>query len=158
MRRSKQGFTLIELILVIVIISVISIVVSRILFNSFRMFRISQDIGDTDWQGLLAIESIANDVHDIRSANDITTISPSTFTFVDVGGTSTTYQLSGANLQRGGVTLASNISALSFTYLDEAGVVTATSSLVRFLRVSVTSSQNNLSQNFTSLIGTRGMS
>lgn len=158
MKRRTHGFSLIELIMVIVIISVVSVVISRIMFNSFRMFRVSQDIADTDWQALLAIESIANDIHDIRSANDITTINPSTFAFVDVEGTATTYQLSGNLIQRGGVTLASNVSGLTFTYLDENGVVTATPTLVRYVRVSVTNTQNNLSQNFTSLIGTRGMS
>lgn len=157
MRKQQRGFSLIELIIVMVIISIIAVVIGNILFNSFRTFRVSQDVTDTDWQGLLAIESIANDVHDIRSANDISTINAASFTFVEVGGTSVTYQLSGNNLQRSGTTLASNISALAFAYLDNNGATTTTPSEVRYVRITVTASQNNLVQTFTTLAGTRGM-
>lgn len=157
MKKRMLGFTFIELIAVIVIISIISVIVSNILFNSFRMFRVSQDVTDTDWQGLLVTETIANDVHNIRSALDITTVTSTSFSFVDMSGNTVTYQLSGGNVLRTSITLASNVTALSFNYFDKNGTTTTTPSAVRYVTASVTESQNGIVKTFTTMVGTRGM-
>lgn len=157
MHKRHRGFTFIELIAVIVIISIISVIVSNILFNSFRMFRVSQDVTDTDWQGLLVIETFANDVHNIRSALDITTVTSSSFSFVDMSGNTVTYQLSGGSVLRTSITLASNVTTLTFSYFDKNGTTTATASSVRYVTASVTESQNGIVKTFTTMAGTRGM-
>lgn len=153
-----KGFTLIELIMVIVIMGVISVVIGRILFSSLQTFITSQNISDDDWQGLLSLNKFTNDVHNIRSANDILTVSASTFSFVDVTGNTVTYQLSGSSLLRGGITLASGVSSIAFSYYDKNYTVTATPTNVRYISFSTTQTQNNLSLSFSTMAGTRGMS
>lgn len=152
-----RGFTLIELIMVIVIMSIVSVVVGRIMLAGFKNFITAQDISEADWNGLLALEMLTNDIHNIRSASSITTISSSTFSFVDMAGTTVTYQYSGSILQRNSLTLASGLSAFGFGYLDRNGASTATAASVRYITISLTASQNNLSLPFSTTIGTRGM-
>ncbi len=157
-RRSQKGFSLVELVMTIVIMGIISVVVGKILLQGYKTFITAQDISAVDWQGLLALESLTNDIHNIRSAADITTISSSSFVFTDMTGTAVTYALSGSTLQRNSLTVASGISALTFSYLDKNGSVTASTSAVRYISISVTAVQNNMSLAFTTLVGTRGMS
>lgn len=157
LRRTQNGFSLIELIITIVIMGIISVVVGKILLQGYKTYITSQNISEVDWQGLLALESITNDIHNIRSASSITTISASSFAFVDMSGTTVTYTLSGSNLQRNGLTVASGVSALTFSYLDDSGAITATASAVRYITISLTAVQNNMSLTFTTLVGTRGM-
>lgn len=157
-RRSQHGFSLIELVMTIVIMGIISVVVGEILVQGYKTFITTQDISEVDWQGLLALESLTNDIHNIRSAADITTISSSTFSFTDMTGTTITYALSGSTLQRNSLTVASGVSALTFSYLDKDGAVTASATAVRYVSISVTAVQNNMSLAFTTLVGTRGMS
>jgi prepilin-type N-terminal cleavage/methylation domain-containing protein len=153
--RSQKGFSLLELIITIIIMGIISVIIGKILIQSFNMFSISQNIGEADWQGLFSLEKLTNDIHNIRSAGDITSISSSSFSFVDMAGTTVTYQLSGSTLLRNGLTVASGLSGLTFSYLDDTGAVTA--SAVRYVSIAVTLSQNNLSFAFNTLVGTRGM-
>ena len=155
--RSQKGFSLVELIITIVMMGIISVVVGRILIQGYKTFITSQSISEVDWQGLLALESLTNDIHNIRSSSSITTISASSFAFVDMSGTTVTYALSGSNLQRNGLTVASGVSALAFSYLDDAGTVTASATAVRYITVSLTAVENGLSLTFTTLVGTRGM-
>lgn len=157
-RRSQKGFSLVELVMTIVIMGIISVVVGKILLQGYKTFITSQDISEVDWQGLLALESLTNDIHNIRSSADITTISSSSFAFTDMTGTSVTYALSGSTLQRNSLTVASGISALTYSYLDKNGSVTASPAAVRYISISVTAVQNNMSLAFTTLVGTRGMS
>jgi prepilin-type N-terminal cleavage/methylation domain-containing protein len=159
MRKIRQmGFTLIELILVIVIISVISIIVGRLLFQSLQTFIVSQNVSSTDWQGLLTLNRFSNDVHNIRSENDISTITSSSFAFVDLSGASVSYSLSSSTLQRNGISLATGVSGLTFAYYDKNYSVTVTPANVRYISISANFTSNNLTQSFATLVGTRGMS
>jgi prepilin-type N-terminal cleavage/methylation domain-containing protein len=155
--RLQYGFSLIELIVTIVIMGIISTVVGKIMVEGYQTFITAQNIGDADWQALLALESLTNDIHNIRSAADITTISASSFIFVDMDGTSITYQFSGSTLTRNAITVATGMSGFSLSYLNEAGAVTATPSAVRYVGINLTMLQNGLSLPFSTLVGTRGM-
>lgn len=157
LKKYQRGFSLIELVIVIVIMGIISGIVGKILFQSFQTFIVSQNISNADWQGLLSMNVVTNDIHNIRSANDITTISASSFAFVDMTGTSVTYTLSGSSLQRNGLTLASGVSSIAFAYYDKNYTVTATAANVRYITFSATFVQNNLSLAFSTMAGTRGM-
>lgn len=158
MMRRHAGFSLIELVMVIAIMGIISTIVGKIFFQSFKTFLVSQNISDIDWQGLLSMENFSNDVHNIRSANDISTISSGTFSFVDMTGTTVTYQLSGNTLQRSGQTLATGVQSIGFGYYDENYAVTATAANVRYITFSASFAQDNLALGFSTMAGTRGMS
>lgn len=152
-----KAFTLIEMVLTTVLISIISVVIGRILFSSYSNMLTSENISNADWNAFVALEKITNDVHKIRSSADMTTIAASNLVFIDVDGASVQLQLSGSDLLRNSKTLATGISGLTFGYLDYNGAATATASSVRYITVSITSAQNNISATFSTLIGTRGM-
>lgn len=159
MKRQRQaGFTLIELVAVIVIMGIISVVTGRILLASFNTFITSQNISEIDWNGLLTMEVFTNDVHDIRSANDISTINATSFSFVNSAGTSVSYALSGSTLLRNSAVLASGVQSVAFDYRDTNYVATATPGNVRYILLTVNFTQNNLTLPFATMAGTRGMS
>jgi prepilin-type N-terminal cleavage/methylation domain-containing protein len=156
MRLKKSlGFTLIELVMVLTIMSVISVVVGKSLFEAFQTFITAQNALEVDWNGFIALQRINNDVHTIRSAASIATISAANFVFTDISGTSVQYQLTGSNLMRNSQILADGIQSLSFTYSDKNGSVTATPSLVRYVTITVTPIEGNLTLPFTTVAATR---
>lgn len=154
--RRQSGFTLIELVMVTVLLGILGGIFGRILLQTFSVYRTSQNITETDWQGFLALERLTNDVHTIRSASGITTTSASSFAFTDINGASVTYSLSGSTLLRNSQTLASGVTGLSFAYQNNAGIA-ATGTAVRYVIPSITLTQGNVSTVFTTTIGTRGM-
>lgn len=156
-RFCQKGFTLIELVMVIVIVAIISVVISRVLVQSFQTFQTAQNIYEDDWQGFLALERMKTDIHNVRSAADITTATSSQLTFTDANGSSVQYLLSGTLLTRNGQTLASGIQSFALSYLNASGVTTATPALVRYVGISLTASQGTMSLPFATLIGVRVM-
>ncbi len=157
-RHSTSGFSLFELVLVIFIMGVISVVIGKILFQSYQSFLTSQDISEVDWSAFIALERIVNDIHRIRSANDITTIQSNQFTFTDDTGNSVQYTLSGNSLLRNSQTLANHIQSVTFNYLDKNGSTTATASAVRFIPLSITVAKGNTSSSFSTVGATRILS
>lgn len=155
--RRQRGFTLVELVMVIAIMGIVSVVVSRILFQSFQTFIAAQNVTNIDWEALLVMQRFENDVHNIRSSNDISTISSGTFSFVDVSGNTVTYQLSGSTLLRNSQTLATGVQSIAFGYYDANYAVTASTTGVRYVTLSAAFVQNNLSLSFSTMAGTRGM-
>lgn len=155
--KKQRGFTLIELIFVIALMGIISVVISKTLFESYRTFMTAQDASELDWNTFLALERLANDIHTIRSASDITTISATQLVFVNQSGATIQYQLSGSLLLRNSITLASGIQSFAFTYLNKNGITTATPSAVRYIGINIVGVQNNLTTTLNTLVGTRGM-
>jgi prepilin-type N-terminal cleavage/methylation domain-containing protein len=157
MRHEIKGFSLIELIMVIVIIGVISSVVSRILMESFKTFVVSQNVSEVDWQGLLIEETFENDVQSIRSNNDVLTITSHTFSFINTAGSTITYSVSGNTLTRNNIVLATTLQSFAFSYYDKNYTATTTALDVRYVAISSTLINGNLSRLFTAMAGTRGM-
>lgn len=157
-RRYQNGFTLIELIMVIMIMGIVSAIIGGILLNSYQTFQTAKNIGETDWQGFIALQRMTDEIRSIRSANDISTASTSQLSFTDINGSAVTYQLSGNNLLRNSQTLASGIQSLSFGYLNSAGGTAATTALVRYITISITAVNGNLAQSYATMSAARGMS
>ena len=153
----QEGFTLLELILSIMIMAVISVVMGRVLFQGYNTMLTSENISTAGWQGLIALERMTNDIHTIRSAADISTISASQFAFTDVSGNSVQFQLSGSTLLRNSATLASGVQSLTFTYLDKNGSVTGTAANVRYILMAMTITQGTMTLAMSTMAGTRGM-
>lgn len=154
----QVGFTLIELVVVLILMGIISVVVGRILFHGYQTILTSQNISESDWSGFLALDRLVDDIHNIRSAADIATASATQLIFVDVNNTTVQYQLSGTNLLRNSQTLASGIQSIVFSYLTTSGAVAATTATIRYIAVSVTTAQGNLTLAFSTTGATRGMS
>lgn len=150
-----RGFTIIEFLMVALIVAIISVVIAQTLFQSYKTMQVSQDISDAQYQAWLGIQRISDDIHTIRSKNDLTTISSGVFAFTDSDGNSVQYQLSGQILTRNGINLATGIQSLSFGYLDSSGVSTAVPSAVRYVSIAITAQQGTASATFSTLVGTR---
>lgn len=157
MIQKSKGFTLIELISVIVLLGIISTIVGQILLNSYRTFLVSKKISETDWQGMLALARLTNEIHTIRSANDISTIESTQLSFTNSSGSTVQYQWSGHILLRNSQPLIGGIQGLSFTYLDRNGAVTSTAISVRYIIISVTILEDGMEQSFLTMVATRGM-
>lgn len=150
----KKGFTLIELIFVIVILSIIAAIGSRVMGSAFNSYKDNQGIVSADEQGRLALEKMIRDIHGINSNTSITTFTASALTFTNVSGASVAYTLSGTNLQRNGVTLASGVNSLTFGYYGTTGAVTAVASSIAYIDVTLNITQNGVNYTLPTTIMT----
>ena len=94
----QQGATLIELIIVIVLVSILAGGASQLLRLGFLTFLAGEEMIDADWQGRTALGRMTRDLHAVRAATDITNATTNTLAFIDLHGTSTTYQGPSPNL------------------------------------------------------------
>jgi type II secretory pathway pseudopilin PulG len=138
-----KGFTYIELILVMLLMSIITVVSTRILSQGFASYLNMQYLTEANWQGQLAMERMILDIRNIGSVNNITAYTASTFSFKNVNGTAISYTLSGTNLTLNGHTLASGISALTFSYYDKNGNSGATQANIEYVTINLTVTKNN---------------
>ena len=155
MRIKVKGFTLIEIIITITLISILSVIVSRVLINNFKAILTYQYASEVDWQLLVGMERIVNDIRSIRSFSDVTTISANSFTFTDYNGNAITYSLSGSSLMRNATMLANNITGLTFTYLNSSGVTTATASAVRYVTVTLSATVGTFDSSLSTMVAVR---
>jgi prepilin-type N-terminal cleavage/methylation domain-containing protein len=155
--KKNAGFTLIELVMVMVILSVISVIAAKILSTGIQGFLAGKNILDADWQGRVAMERMSRDIRAVRSPSDITTASASNFVFTDSTGTSINYSLSGSSLLRNSQTLADGVNSLTFTYLDGNGSVTASTTAIRYITITLNITLNETNFSLTTSIYPRNL-
>lgn len=120
---SSRGFSLIEMISVIVTLGVLAAIGGTMLESGFNSYFKGEAYTASDWQARIALTRMNRELRNVRTATSADlTISPSTeITFVDGGGNSIRYFLSGTMLMRNTRPLADGISSLSFSYLERDG-------------------------------------
>jgi len=118
----KNGFTLIELIIVITIIGIITGVVGFVLFGAVDAWTFKFNRSDILSDGRPAMNRMVREIREIRDNDSVATASSSEFRFTNVDNVDITYNLSSTDLNRtaNGVTntLAEDVSGLTFTYYD----------------------------------------
>ena len=135
----RRGFTLVELVLSIALVGVLAGVLGVALFQGVKGFDLVSSRKSTLAQARLAMERMVREIRLIQQSSDVVNVSSTTqFNFEYPHGTSIQYALSGGNLMRNTDVLARNVNALAFTYLDGAGVATATAAQVRSVRIQLT--------------------
>ena len=159
--KSSQGFTLIEMIMVIVILGIIIGMSSSLLTQGLNTFSTGENIVNANWQGEIAMERMSRDILLIRSPADVTTIASNNLAFTDISNNTISYSLSGTslNLTENGNTsiLADGVQSLTFSYFDKNGASTATTTLVRLIRISINITQNNANYTLTTAIYPRNL-
>ncbi len=155
MIKKMRGFTLLELIVAIVLMGIISVVISRVLLNGYQHFLTAQNISETDWKGFLVLSRLVDDIHTIRTPEDISTIAATQLTFTNTSNSTVQYQLSSGTVFRNGLALATGVQGFALSYLDKNGSATGTVSAVRFIVISVTLTQDNLTQSFSTVAAVR---
>ena len=149
----KNGFTLIELVVVISVVGIISTIVGSILLGAIDAWTFKFNRNDILWDSRLAIDRMTREIRTIRNATSVTTASSSQLRFIDAGNKDITYSMSSTNLNRtenGTVNLlAENVSSLAFTYYDAndavipAPAVSPSATDIRRVRINFTFTKNN---------------
>ncbi len=127
-RKQKQtGFSLIEMLLVVIILSIIAALGGQMLSTGFNSYFTGRDIINAEWQGRYGLQRMSRELRDVRSATaaDLT-MGANQITFTDNNANVITYALSGSTLTRNGQPLADGVSVLSFAYIEDDGITTAT--------------------------------
>jgi prepilin-type N-terminal cleavage/methylation domain-containing protein len=142
-----RGMTLVELVIVIVLTGILFAIGSMVLGEVFRSYFGARDINRVDWQGRVAMERMARELREIRTASpaDLAIGTAGEITFMNREGNTVRFYRNGNVLTRseGGTTnaqpLADYATALSFDYLQSDGATAAaTPAQVHFITAILT--------------------
>jgi len=139
----KNGFTLIEVVVVIVILSIIAGIGSRVIQAAFNSYLVNQNITTANTAARLAFERMTRDIHNINSAASISTATSSQLSFTDIYGNTITYQLTGTQLMRSGQVLADGVSSLNFLYWNQSLNTASSTANICYISPTLTFSFNN---------------
>ncbi len=168
-----HGFTMVEMIITIVIVGIISVLGAAMMGKAFESYDLAQKTTDVDWQGRVALERMARELRNIRSAT-ATDIAPSATStnpirFIDGNGSTACFVLSAGSVQRGDdgpaaascVTnlrpLADNVVAngLNFYYYDSAGTATAVAANVFYITVTLQVTEGTITETYRTSVQPR---
>lgn len=124
--RNARGFTLGEVVLVVILVGIIAATFGPGLVTAMRATVMTDTRKEALQNAHAALDRMAREIRMIRSATvlDIPIISFPTgndMEFVDTYGNTIRFRLVGANLERNGAVLAGNVTALTFSYLQNSG-------------------------------------
>jgi prepilin-type N-terminal cleavage/methylation domain-containing protein len=120
----RNGFTLIEIVVVIVLTGIIAGIVATLIMQAARAYSDEQLRSGAQYQTRLAVERISREARQVRRCAEITApANPSaTLQFTDITGAAVSFAVAGGNLTRGADVLASGVtSAQPFRFLDRSG-------------------------------------
>lgn len=142
------GFTLIEIVITIVLVSIISGIAAMIIMQGVTGYSTGSQLDNLHYQARLAMERMEREIRLIQDQGpDITTMTATSLQFIDVNNAPTGFSWTSPTLSRWNGTsydtLATGITALSFTYLQQDGVTAATTANVWFINISMTSQQGS---------------
>lgn len=125
-RRRRDGFTLVEMVMVITVIGIIAGIGVASLLSASDALSFLTVRSDMAQSADVAMSRMAEEMRRLRDDAAISTASAGQFTFTDIDGTSIAYSLSGADLMRttvaGSQLLASGLGSITFRYYDDSGL------------------------------------
>jgi prepilin-type N-terminal cleavage/methylation domain-containing protein len=120
--KGKEGFTLIEIVLVILIIAVLAGILIEPLRQGIQSYVGIETRADLTSQAREATTRMIRELRNIRkdagNAPEISTADATSITFADVEDNTITFSLSGSTVQRNSNVLADQVSSLEFRYFD----------------------------------------
>jgi len=135
--QNKDGFTLVELILVISLIGIIFFVSSIILFRSLDAYQFVTERTTVLERARFAVDRMTREFQ-LLSEGEITNVSSTSINFIDDQALSTDFSLSGTNLLRGNDVLCADVTSFTLTYFNAVGSVTSSANQVRRIRLDLT--------------------
>lgn len=141
-KRKKNGFTLIELILTIIVVGIISSVSAKILLSGIDTYSFVTNMKDATQHARVAMDRMIAELMLVRQ-NDITYIGNERISFYDQSGTGTSFRkytsTSGTGGQptiaRGSDFLAGRLGFIDFDYLKSDG--TDATSILQLRKINV---------------------
>jgi prepilin-type N-terminal cleavage/methylation domain-containing protein len=155
--RAERGWTLIELIMVMLILGILAVFVGPVLLNAVKAYDRTQATVATYGKMRYAMERMAREIAAVRrnpantTAFDISSMTPTNFTFIKEDGTEVTLTTAGTNLNltytgTGTGVLADRVSALNFAYFRHDGATAAANATeLEFVQVAMTISDGTTS-------------
>ena len=116
-RNTRNGFTIIEIIMAIVIVGVLAGVSSMYIKQVVNLWQYLNFRSESASVGKTALIRMSRE---IRQLDSVTTADANRLQFTDINGSVIDFQLSGSNLLRNSNTLSSDVQSLKFCYYDSA--------------------------------------
>lgn len=123
---SREGFTLIEYIIVILVVGVIAAVLGALIIQGVRAFDSIAAREALMTEAEAAAEKMSREIRNAGSPADIVEATSNTFDFMDIYGNGIKYSPEGKMLERNGRILAPHLKSLEFSYFDRGGSEIAT--------------------------------
>jgi prepilin-type N-terminal cleavage/methylation domain-containing protein len=120
--RNEHGVTLIEMILSIVLIGIIGAVAANAFLYSTESVLTANNVREGVQVDRLAMDRMVREMRNVAANTQVLTANANTFRYVDVDGNTISFTLAGTTLNRVSATtnpLATNVSGLTFSYLDK---------------------------------------
>jgi prepilin-type N-terminal cleavage/methylation domain-containing protein len=132
----ERGYTLFEVIIVVIILSIVSVLAINLMSRQTEVFTSVFNDAKLLSDARKALEYIRRDLHG-TSADSISSMTASNLAFQKSDGSSISYIINAATLQRNGIALAENIASNPFSYLDANQNLTASTSNLVFVKVNL---------------------
>lgn len=128
--RKKHAFSLIELVVVMIILGILVAIGAPLVFKVADAWVFQKQRKEMSESAKIGMDRMIREIRRIKDSMSVLTANSSTFQFIDIDDQNITLDLSGSSLRRtlagSANILADNVSALSFIYYDENGIVIAT--------------------------------
>ncbi len=147
-KKRPRGFSLIELIVVMLIIGILSTFAAKFIASALNSFINAQNVTDTTWQLRLAYVRLLRDIRQIRSPSDVTNMTASEITFVDMTGASFDYIFTGSQLTLNGQVLADGITG-GFSYFTNLVGTPSSIANTTYVTFTLTDTQKNANLTLT---------
>ena len=146
---NKEGFSLVEFIIVIVIIGAIAGMAAPFISTILNAWVFSKTERDIIFSARLSLNRMAREIRQIRNVASINTFTSTEFDFIHIDDNQIDFKQSGSLLLRNANELSDklqNPGGLEFTYLDSDGNVTGVRDNIRMVRIKLilVSGSNNL--------------
>jgi len=143
--KHARGFTLIEFVIVITLIGILSAVASMILNQHFKGYFSAKDLMALEIKTNMAADNL---LRELKSSENLTALSATSLSFVNQQGESIVINVSNGLLRRQvnsatAQTLCNNVTSLAFAAFDSAFASTAVTDNIRFVTMSITTTDNN---------------
>jgi len=135
---SRNGFTLVETVILITLVSVLTVFLGGFVLTFSRAWLSIQGRDTAVGSARFGMNRIIAEIRTANTTDGLSTITTSECSFTDIDGQSIDYKQNGTSLMRNTDILLSNLSTpegLRFTYLDALSSPTATKKNIRAIRV-----------------------